>query len=60
MRLKPRMEKAKMFTCTQCAQCVDACGTVQAAQGRTSLLRWIDHDEARRNEAKVSLTGKHD
>ena len=60
MRLKPRTTKVNMFTCTQCAQCIDACGTVQAGQGKESLLRWIDHDEARSNEAQVSLTGKTD
>lgn len=29
MRLKPRSTKRHMFTCTQCMQCVEACGKVQ-------------------------------
>ena len=63
MRLKPRTPKHKMFACTQCAQCVDACATVQ--QGRKgapheALLHWVDKEEAQRNEAQVSLTGNRD
>ncbi len=38
MRLKPRKNKRHMFTCTQCARCVDACESVQPA-GKT-LLHW--------------------
>lgn len=60
MRLRPRTAKHKMFACTQCAQCVTACGTVQEQRGRESLLRWVDKDAARRNEAQVSLTGNRD
>jgi ferredoxin-type protein NapH len=60
MRLKPRTPKVRMFTCTQCAQCISACADVQARQGRTGLLRWVDKAQARRNEAQVSLTGKRD
>ncbi|HEY6898055.1 MAG TPA: 4Fe-4S binding protein, partial [Rhodocyclaceae bacterium] len=60
MRLKPRSQKRKMFACTQCSQCVEACGTVQQSAGKTSLLRWVDKDAARANEALVSLTGKRD
>ncbi len=60
MRLKPRTTKVKMFTCTQCTQCIDACTTVQAARGKESLLQWVDEDEARKNEAQVSLTGERD
>jgi len=58
MRLKPRISKNQMFTCTQCAQCVDACATVQ--QERGTLLEWVEHEKARQNEAQVSLTGKRD
>lgn len=29
MRLKPRMTKRHMFTCTQCMQCIEACENVQ-------------------------------
>jgi polyferredoxin len=60
MRLRPRTTKNKMFTCTQCAQCVAACDTVQRmhhAQPRDGLLHWIDGAAARQNEATVSLTG---
>jgi len=60
MRLRPRTAKHKMFACAQCAQCVEACGTVQQGQGRVSLLQWVDKDAARRNEAQVSLTGNRD
>ncbi|HEY9193810.1 MAG TPA: 4Fe-4S binding protein [Methyloversatilis sp.] len=60
MRLRPRTPKHKMFACTQCAQCVQACGTVQQAHGRVSLLKWVDKDAARSNEAQVSLTGSRD
>ncbi|MDD5177547.1 MAG: 4Fe-4S binding protein [Sterolibacterium sp.] len=58
MRLKPRVAKNQMFTCTQCAQCVAACATVQSATG--TLLTWVDHEAARQNEARVSLTGNTD
>ena len=60
MRLRPRTAKQKMFACTQCAQCVDACGTVQGLRGKESLLQWVDKDAARRNESLVSLTGNRD
>lgn len=42
MRLKPRTIKRHMFTCTQCAQCIQACGHVQAANPHGSLLQWVD------------------
>ena len=40
MRLKPRSIKRRMFTCTECGQCLSACEQVQANQGQPSLLRW--------------------
>jgi polyferredoxin len=55
MRLKPRSTKNAMFTCTQCAQCLAACATVQGEQD--TLLTWIDREAARQSEAPVSLTG---
>ncbi|HZV54945.1 MAG TPA: 4Fe-4S binding protein [Rhodocyclaceae bacterium] len=58
MRLKPRSTKNAMFTCTQCAQCVAACATVQGE--RDTLLTWIDREAARQSEALVSLTGRRD
>ena len=46
MRLKPRSIKRKMFTCTECAQCISACNQVQAQQTRPGLLKWVDDLEA--------------
>ncbi len=46
-RLKPRTLKRKMFTCTQCVECVVACGQVEARRGRESLLRWVEGPCAR-------------
>lgn len=51
MRLKPRSLKRKMFTCTQCAQCVSACATTQADNPDGPLLSWIAGEAARENEA---------
>lgn len=42
MRLKPRTIKRHMFTCTQCAQCVEACEQVQANYPHGSLLQWVE------------------
>lgn len=60
MRLKPRNVKRLMFACTQCAQCVDACETVQRDNPRGTLLAWVQDEAARQNEAQVSLTGARD
>jgi ferredoxin-type protein NapH len=60
MRLRPRVAKHRMFTCTQCGQCIAACGTVERNRPEGSLLRWVSKEAARRNEAQVSLTGKRD
>jgi polyferredoxin len=60
MRLKPRSTKNAMFTCTQCAQCVAACDTVQRASPVGSLLQWVEKEAAQQNEAAVSLTGRRD
>jgi len=60
MRLKPRVPKAQMFTCTQCAQCNAACATVHRDDPEGALLNWVDGDAARRTEARVSLTGQRD
>jgi polyferredoxin len=60
MRLKPRTIKQNMFTCTQCGQCIDACQTVQRDNPKGTLLRWVEGEAARRNEATVSLTGRRD
>jgi polyferredoxin len=60
MRLKPRNVKQFMFTCTQCGQCISACNTVQRDNPSGSLLRWVEGEAAKRNEAQVSLTGRRE
>lgn len=42
MRLKPRSIKRKIFTCTQCMQCIDACEKVQAKTKALPLLKMLD------------------
>jgi ferredoxin-type protein NapH len=42
MRLKPRTLKRKMFTCTECGQCISACVQVQGGERSHSLLQWVD------------------
>jgi polyferredoxin len=51
MRLKPRNIKRLMFTCTQCAQCLQACATTQADNPAGPLLEWVSDEAARQNEA---------
>jgi len=46
MRLKPRSIKRKIFTCTQCAQCISACEQVQQGKDRQPLLRWVAGQDA--------------
>jgi polyferredoxin len=46
MRLNPRSIKRKMFTCTECAQCISACTQVQGGDPQRSLLRWVQGDDA--------------
>jgi polyferredoxin len=46
MRLKPRTIKRSMFTCTECAQCISACSTVQGDDSGGSLLGWVSGAEA--------------
>lgn len=41
MRLKPRTIKRKMFTCTQCMQCVEACEKVHENDPRPPLLHML-------------------
>ena len=50
MRIQPRKNKRHMFTCTQCARCVDACEAVQSPG--TSLLHWIDDQVVDSTSAK--------
>jgi polyferredoxin len=46
MRLKPRSIKRRMFTCTECAQCISACEQVQAPHQQSGLLEWVEHEPA--------------
>lgn len=46
MRLNPRTIKRRMFTCTECAQCISACTRVQGGEPAQSLLRWVSGDDA--------------
>lgn len=47
MRLKPRTLKRKMFTCTQCGECIQACTQVEARKGKPGLLKWVTDECAR-------------
>ncbi len=53
MRLRPRVPKRQMFSCTQCGLCIDACSTVQPH----ALLSWVADEAAHANEARMSLMG---
>lgn len=44
MRLKPRTVKRRMFTCTECAQCISACEQVQRENSLGGLLHWVEGD----------------
>ena len=45
IKLKPRSIKRKMYSCSQCMRCIDACSTVQTNQGKEiPLLQMINHD----------------
>jgi len=46
MRLKPRSIKRRMFTCTECGQCLTACEQVQTRIGQPTLLKWKDGQDA--------------
>jgi len=63
MRLQPRQIKRKMFTCTQCQQCVQACEDVNRPKGLESLLQMVsdqcaldvsDRDFGRRPEVPAT------
>lgn len=54
MRLKPRNVKRWMFACTQCGQCISACGTVNRNNPQGQLLHWVSNEAAKRNEAGFS------
>lgn len=44
MRLKPRSIKRKIFTCTQCMECVDACSRVQNKRSGSSILKMVEKE----------------
>jgi ferredoxin-type protein NapH len=46
MRLKPRTIKRKMFTCTECAQCISACDQVSQGKPGGGLLQWVEGERA--------------
>ena len=48
MRLQPRTIKRKMFTCTECGECISACTQVEQFKKDSSLLHWVSGDEAAR------------
>lgn len=62
MRLPTRNIKRARFTCTQCAQCISACATVQKDNPEGGLLNWVsgkaaievDRAAAGRRERKYS------
>jgi polyferredoxin len=47
MRLQPRTIKRKMFTCTECGECISACAQVQQFNDDDSLLDWVQGEEAK-------------
>jgi len=47
MRLQPRTIKRKMFTCTECGECISACTQVQRFNGESSLLDWVQGEQAK-------------
>lgn len=54
MRLKPRSIKRHLFTCTQCALCLEACAETQLDNSEGPLLVWVSDEAARQNEAGFS------
>lgn len=57
MRLKPRSVKRKIFTCTQCMECVDACSSVQKVKSAASLLKMVENECAL--DVSMREFGKH-
>jgi polyferredoxin len=52
MRLKPRTVKRKMFTCTNCSACIQACDTHSALSHHAPLLKWV------RNECALPVSDR--
>jgi len=49
MRLKPRMTKRHMFTCTQCMQCVSACENVQT-------IKFLNNNNTEPNNERAGIS----
>ncbi len=55
MRLQPRTIKRKMFTCTECGECISACSQVQHGE-QQSLLLWVQGEAAEKlSEPPIGL-----
>jgi len=46
MRLNPRAIKRRMFNCTECGLCLNACEQVQGKNGKSPVLSWQDGQSA--------------
>lgn len=56
MRLKPRTIKRRMFTCTQCGECISACTLQQKNQPQQSLITWVEGlDAEQQSEPPVGI-----
>jgi polyferredoxin len=49
MRLQARSMKRKMFTCTECGECISACIQVQGGERDKSLLDWVAGEAAKQS-----------
>jgi Fe-S-cluster-containing dehydrogenase component len=58
MRLPTRNMKRAKFTCTQCAQCITACQTVQKDNPQGSLLDFTQGTDAMALDRKPSQFGQ--
>jgi ferredoxin-type protein NapH len=60
MRLQPRTIKRKMFTCTECGECISACTQVQQFNNESSLLDWVQGEQAKNiSESPMSAAYTH-
>ncbi len=48
------IRKGLQLECINCLECVDACTSVMAAQGKPSLVRWSSEKEAVKHEGKTN------
>lgn len=49
------IRKGLQLECINCLECVDACTSVMAAQGKPSLVQWSSEKEALRHEGKTNF-----